>query len=196
MAKAKKRVTAPKRSASAKPAKPPKAAGMESLLKSLDRRLQGLEAVLKAGVTPAAVEPGPGLIVSLDKGESRVLEAYGRRRSVEAGSQLFSEGDVGDEMFIVVEGALEIFKKDFLGDLRLAEIRPGGIVGEMALIEGKPRSANVRALQAGVVLALSRAGYQRLKEEQPRIATKLQEELLQLFSNRLRQTTDKMLGQV
>jgi CRP-like cAMP-binding protein len=80
--------------------------------------------------------------------------------------------------------------------LRIAEIKPGGIVGEMALIEGKPRSANVRAIQDSTVLSLARAKYEEFKDEQPAVATKLQDELLRLFSNRLRQTTEKMMGKI
>ena len=74
------------------------------------------------------------------------------------------------------------------------EIRPGGLVGEMALVENKPRSANVRASEDARLLVLSRASYAELKKAHPQVATKFQDELLLLLSTRLRQTTDKLVG--
>ena len=54
--------------------------------------------------------------------------------------------------------------------MRIAEIRPGGLVGEMALVDGKPRSANVRASEATRLLSLSRASYNDLKKTHPQVA--------------------------
>jgi CRP-like cAMP-binding protein len=97
-------------------------------------------------------------------------------------------------MYILKQGVLEIFKKDLLGDVRIAEIRPGGLVGEMALVDGKPRSANVKAAESARLLSLSRAAYNDLKRSHAQVATKFQDELLLLISSRLRQTTEKLVG--
>ncbi len=107
---------------------------------------------------------------------------------------LFQQGDVGDAMYLVKTGALEIYKNDVFGPLRIAEIRPGGLVGEMALVENKPRSANIRASEDSKLLALSRGAYMDLKKLHPQVATKFQDELLLLLSGRLRQTTEKLVG--
>jgi CRP-like cAMP-binding protein len=115
---------------------------------------------------------------------------------LEKGQVLFNENEPGNHMYLVVEGALEVYKHDVMGDLRLAEISPGGIVGEMALIEGKPRSAYARALKASAVLALSKKGYEALKKKYPAIATKLQDQMLRHFSDRLRETTQKFMARI
>jgi CRP-like cAMP-binding protein len=134
------------------------------------------------------------LFAKLSPQECSVLGAHCEGKSIDPGEVLFSEGDFGDAMYIVKGGALEIFKKDLLGDVRIAEIRPGGLVGEMALVDGKPRSANVKAAEATRLLSLSRASYNNLKKNHAPVATKFQDELLLLISSRLRQTTEKLVG--
>ncbi len=134
------------------------------------------------------------LFANLDPSECAALATFLESRVVPAGQLLFHEGDFGDAMYIVKAGALEILKKDFLGPIRVAEIRPGGLVGEMALVENKPRSANVRAGEETRLLSLSRASYTELKKAQPALATKFQDELLLLLASRLRQTTEKLVG--
>jgi hypothetical protein len=134
------------------------------------------------------------LFAKLSPQECSILAAYCENKTVDAGQVVFAEGDFGDAMYIVRQGAINIFKKDLLGDVRIAEIRPGGLVGEMALVDGKPRSANVRASEASRLLSLSRASYGELKKTHPQVATKFQDELLLLISSRLRQTTEKLVG--
>jgi CRP/FNR family cyclic AMP-dependent transcriptional regulator len=134
------------------------------------------------------------LFAKLSPQECSILALHCENKQVDAGQIVFSEGDFGDAMYIVKQGALNIFKKDLLGDVRIAEIRPGGLVGEMALVDGKPRSANVRASEATRLLSLSRASYGDLKKAHAQVATKFQDELLLLISSRLRQTTEKLVG--
>jgi CRP/FNR family cyclic AMP-dependent transcriptional regulator len=134
------------------------------------------------------------LFAKLSPQECSILASHCDGKQVSAGQIVFAEGDFGDAMYIVKQGALNIFKKDLLGDVRIAEIRPGGLVGEMALVDGKPRSANVRASETTRLLSLSRASYGDLKKSHPQVATKFQDELLLLISSRLRQTTEKLVG--
>jgi CRP/FNR family cyclic AMP-dependent transcriptional regulator len=193
---------------------------LNSRLDAIERKLaQVLEALAKAPSAPAA-PPAPSrpaaapafsaptgadgdtaqflsrtpLFAKLSPQECAVLASHCESKQVEAGSIVFAEGDFGDAMYIVKQGSLNIFKKDLLGDVRIAEIRPGGLVGEMALVDGKPRSANVRANEASRLLSLSRASYNDLKKSYPQVATKFQDELLLLISSRLRQTTEKLVG--
>jgi hypothetical protein len=126
--------------------------------------------------------------------ECTVLAQYLEQTSLSAGSVLFKQGDYGDALYVVKSGSLEIYKNDVFGAVRVAEVRPGGLVGEMALVENKPRSANVRASEDSRLLLLSRASYAELKKAHPQVATKFQDELLLLLSTRLRQTTDKLVG--
>jgi hypothetical protein len=126
--------------------------------------------------------------------ECSVLAQFLEQTTLQSGSVLFKQGDFGDALYVVKSGSLEIYKNDVFGSVRVAEVRPGGLVGEMALVENKPRSANVRASEDTRLLVLSRASYADLKKAHPQVATKFQDELLLLLSARLRQTTEKLVG--
>ena len=134
------------------------------------------------------------LFAKLSAQECSMLAVYLEAKTLSKTGPLFQQGDFGDAMYIVRTGALEIYKNDVFGSVRVAEVRPGGLVGEMALVENKPRSANVRASEDSKLLVLSRSAYADLKKVHPQVATKFQDELLLLLSGRLRQTTEKLVG--
>jgi signal transduction histidine kinase len=69
-----------------------------------------------------------------------------------AGERLIEEGTEGDAFFVVVDGELEVTKRSGSGEVPLARLGPGGIVGEMAVIEGAPRNASVTAVTDAHVL--------------------------------------------
>jgi len=74
---------------------------------------------------------------------------------------IFSKGDRGSAMFIVVEGAVEIFVPpgDGVQRLSLRQARPGDHFGELALVDDKPRSASAMAREETRVLELSREDF-------------------------------------
>jgi hypothetical protein len=192
---------------------------LNALEEKLDRLAAGRErsagpsegAAVAAPVNASAPAPVPVLAVPVDADtaqflartplfanhsahECAILAQFLEQTSLPAGQVLFQQGDFGDALYIVKSGSLEIYKNDVFGAVRVAEVRPGGLVGEMALVENKPRSANVRASEDARLLMLSRANYADLKKRHPQVATKFQDELLLLLSARLRQTTDKLVG--
>src|SRR5258707_14398342 len=57
------------------------------------------------------------------------------------GDSLFREGDKGEKMYVLLEGEMEIL----LGDFVLETVRQGALIGEMALIDDSPRTANAVA---------------------------------------------------
>ena len=74
----------------------------------------------------------------------------GEEISLGAGEILFSKGDTGHEIYVVRSGELQILD----GNRVFETVGPGGIVGEMALVDGGPRSATVRAGMATEVVPL------------------------------------------
>ncbi len=102
-----------------------------------------------------------------------------------ADTLIFSEGDPGDALYVVVDGSVSVFSTNEEGvDVALAELGAGDSFGEMALLTGEPRSASVRASQDTRALRLMKNDFDRLLEEQPALAR----ELLQVFGQRLQQT--------
>jgi CRP/FNR family transcriptional regulator, cyclic AMP receptor protein len=68
-------------------------------------------------------------------------------QKITAGEVLFREGETGSELFIVLNGEIEVLKGGKSGrDTRVALLGPNDMVGEMAMLDLKPRSATVRAL--------------------------------------------------
>ncbi|NUM48878.1 MAG: cyclic nucleotide-binding domain-containing protein [Anaerolineales bacterium] len=72
-----------------------------------------------------------------------------------AGSIIFNEGDQGDLMYVVQEGELEVYYRNKV----IETIGPGGLVGEMALVDQSPRSATVIAKTDCKLVCLDETGF-------------------------------------
>jgi hypothetical protein len=85
---------------------------------------------------------------------------------LEPGQAAVRQGDPGDAVFVVVSGILEVKK----GGRTLREVSRGAVFGEMALLDGAPRSASVEARTQASVLKIPRAEFDALLDEYPEIA--------------------------
>lgn len=89
-----------------------------------------------------------------------------------AGAYLFRQGDPGDSMAIVERGVLEIRTRDTSGVVKVLDrLDAGAAVGEMALLTGQPRTADVIALVDSRLVRLSKTGFDRLTARHPAIAS-------------------------
>jgi CRP-like cAMP-binding protein len=88
-------------------------------------------------------------------------------------SMLFSEGEPGDELYIIQKGAVKITKIVNNNEVLLAVLRTGDIFGEMALLESKPRSASAIAFEDCTVLAVNRTNFAQMVGTQPQIIARL-----------------------
>ena len=89
------------------------------------------------------------------------------------GEPLFHEGDSGDAMYLIRNGALKIVKEHIEGDKLLAVRKEGEVVGEMALLHDEPRVAAAISQGETVVMKLSRDGFESVLENQTHIQDKL-----------------------
>ncbi len=103
----------------------------------------------------------------------------------EPGQDVVREGDRGDELFIVVDGALQILR----GEQVLSEVGPGEHFGEMALIRSLPRSATVRAVEKSELIAVRRADFFAILRKEYELAGKLLWQFLGVLADRLDQTS-------
>jgi len=125
-----------------------------------------------------------------DGKELETLAGYLRVERRPAGQPVCREGDRDGTLFILVEGTASVVKDDGSGRQQtLASLGPGHTLGEMALVDGSPRSATVVAASSLLLLALSREGLDRLCEERPKLAVKVLRKLAVFLSQRLRQTS-------
>jgi predicted acylesterase/phospholipase RssA/CRP-like cAMP-binding protein len=92
-----------------------------------------------------------------------------KEQKLTAGELLAREGDPGDALFLVVEGSIGIHKQehDYVSDLQVEKLGPGGVTGDRALLTGHPRAATITALEASVVGVLARADFDLLCREFP-----------------------------
>ena len=77
---------------------------------------------------------------------------------IDTGTTLFREGEDGRDMFVVLQGELEVLKRSHRGtDARVALLGPGDWVGDMSIVDIQPRSASVRALAPTRLLRVTAA---------------------------------------
>ena len=108
----------------------------------------------------------------------------------EAGQTIFSEGDRGDELFIVLSGRVEISRMSSV----LNDAGPGDHIGEMALIRSMPRSATVTAVEASELIALRRNDFFEILRKEHEMAVKLLWQFLGVLADRLDQTSKDLAG--
>jgi signal transduction histidine kinase len=82
--------------------------------------------------------------------------------STQPGELLFEEGTPGDTLYVILDGELEVTKRQGGQDVVLATRRAGEFIGEMSLLEQAPRSASVRTLRNSRLLVISQAAFETL----------------------------------
>jgi CRP-like cAMP-binding protein len=105
---------------------------------------------------------------------------------------VFQEEAPGDRMHIIKSGTVKIVKKVKDKENTIAVLNPGEFFGEMALLDGMPRSAGAKGGEAVTVLTITRANYSALRDKAPKTALKLMDILVNVLSNRLRQTNKNL----
>ncbi|MEQ5776468.1 MULTISPECIES: cyclic nucleotide-binding domain-containing protein [unclassified Thalassospira] len=91
------------------------------------------------------------------------------RQVFAAGQIIFREGKPGGAAYVVQEGSVEIYKTSGSGeDVVLGHIEPGGLFGELSLIDDAPRMASARARDRTVVIAISRRQFEYKLNESDR----------------------------
>ena len=108
-----------------------------------------------------------------------------------AGSVLFRKGEAGDAMYLIEGGRVRIHIRDEDGEeVTLAELARGDFFGEMAILDGKPRSASATVTEAASLAVLSREHFHEYVRRNPDLSL----EMLSAITERLRHT-DEMLRQ-
>ncbi|GIX48244.1 MAG: hypothetical protein KatS3mg131_2455 [Candidatus Tectimicrobiota bacterium] len=112
------------------------------------------------------------------------------RRRLPAGTALFHEGEVGEHMYLVVDGRLQVSKQVVASaDKVLSVLGPGQFVGEMSLLTGAKRSATVTALTDSEVAEIDREAFVQLLHDQPQAGL----ELMRQMAQRLEETNEELV---
>jgi sulfate permease, SulP family len=111
------------------------------------------------------------------------------RLEIAAGSALLRQGDPPDDVFVLESGVLRVEMRTSDGArMRLRTMRPGVVVGEIALYTGAVRTADVLAEADSVVLRLARASLERMQAEEPALAADVHRWFATMLAQRLADT--------
>jgi len=116
--------------------------------------------------------------------------ARDKARRVPAGSIVFSEGDTGDVMYVVVKGLVQVYRDGPSGRVVLGKIEPGSFFGEMALLGTTSRTATAMALSDSVLAAYAPDELESLLEGRPEVGARMIRQLV----TRLKETTDQLMA--
>lgn len=108
-------------------------------------------------------------------------------RALAVGEILFSEGDGGDNAYIIESGLVEITRRVGSAEMVIGTAGPGEMIGEMALVDSQPRSATARALKPTTLRIVPRDSFEAaLRGADPSVQA-----LLQRFVTIIRTMTDR-----
>jgi CRP-like cAMP-binding protein len=131
------------------------------------------------------------LLEGFDDDSMAKLASSAHERHYSAGETIFLRGDKGDCFYIVVSGRVRIVLGVSDGrEMTLRHQGPGTILGEIAMLDGRARSADAMALDPTTLIRISRTHFIGLMEQQPKLA----QALLGALCARLRVLTDQVEG--
>lgn len=135
------------------------------------------------------------LFEDFERAEIRLLTQFMTAYRVAAGVEIIREGDPGDFMILIIEGEVDVFKNDKAGmRKRIAIIGPGKTLGEMSMIDGEPRFSSCISATPTTFSMITRDNLTRIIAEQPMLGAKILMELVVMLSQRLRQTSAKLVN--
>jgi CRP/FNR family transcriptional regulator, cyclic AMP receptor protein len=117
---------------------------------------------------------GTDLLGSAPDRDLQALAAASRLRTYRRGQVVFTAGDKGDTVIVVVSGRVKVVVRSADGGaLTLTVIRPGGVLGELGVADGGPRSADAETMEESRLLLVPREMVQDLSGRVPSVAQAL-----------------------
>jgi CRP/FNR family cyclic AMP-dependent transcriptional regulator len=116
--------------------------------------------------------------------EIHIFERARDKMALRAGEVVFSQGDVGDAMYAVLDGAVDIS----LGGVAVETVGPSGIFGELALVDASPRSATATARVESQIARVDRREFMFLVQEHPTFAL----QVMQVLAERIRRANESL----
>jgi CRP/FNR family cyclic AMP-dependent transcriptional regulator len=141
-----------------------------------------------------ALIPKCSLLENFSPAEVRLLAHFMDVYRAPAGLEIIHEGEGGDFMLMLIEGKVEVLKRDRWNTPQLiAVVEAGKTLGEMSMIDGEPRFATCISIEPTLVAVLDRENLARIIVEQPMLGAKILMELVLMLSQRLRATSGRLL---
>lgn len=128
-------------------------------------KLPGIDRKIKLGASWALDFFLPPDTVQLKTGGSKGVS----QMHYEAGDEVFHQGDLGDALYIIINGEVEVVLDEPGGERVVAQMGTGEFFGELALLQHRPRTASVRCTKPTTLLALPKADFQALAMSLPQL---------------------------
>ncbi|MBE0574460.1 MAG: cyclic nucleotide-binding domain-containing protein [Desulfuromonadales bacterium] len=120
------------------------------------------------------------------------LAVYCEIREMGEGTTVFIENMPGESLFLVKKGTIRISKMFAEGDEKtLVVLGPEDIFGEMAVIDGLPRSATARVAENAELISIKKKDLERLSQDDAALALKLITNVVRVFSKRVREANEE-----
>ncbi len=133
------------------------------------------------------------LFASLDDAAATELRSLLSDKHVPQNTRLFKQGDMGDAMYLIESGRVRISIRDNDDqEVTLAELAQGDFFGEMAIIDGRQRSADAKVIEDAQFAILSRESFLSFVRSNPDVAL----EMLSALTERLRRTDELLRSRV
>lgn len=137
-------------------------------------------------VDEARASTGGDFLARLAPEAAAELRRLGARRRYPAGATLFLEGDPAHEALVLLGGEVKISVGSREGrEVILDVFGPGSLLGELSVIDGRPRSATVAALSPVEVLAVAAGPFNEFLDRHPRVLRRLLVEVIDLLRIRV-----------
>jgi NADH dehydrogenase len=128
-------------------------------------KLPGLDRKLKVGASWALDLLLPAETVQLKTGGTKGVS----QMHFEPGEEVFHQGDLGDALYIILDGEVEVLIGEGEEQRSVTRMGRGEFFGEMAILQQRPRSATIRCTQATTLLALPKNDFQALAMSLPQL---------------------------
>lgn len=113
--------------------------------------------------------------------------------SAKKGAVVFKEGTKEESLGIIVKGAIDIYKESEGEVKKIARLKSSQTFGEMALLDGEPRSASGIAVKDTIIFFLSRDNLIDIASDHPKLGFQILWKISKLVSRHLRNTTGKLV---
>ena len=113
-------------------------------------------------------------------------------RKYEAGEIVFREGEAGDAWYALYKGQVEVVKESDSGQKHIRTLDPPSCFGEIAILDGLPRSATIQATKDALVLRIPQEKFRGLVDEEHLVACKLIKYMALVLVSELRSNTEAL----
>lgn len=135
---------------------------------------------------------GSHMLRDISDTDLRKLADVCEKRQMSEGTTIFIENMPGEALFLISKGIVRVSKMFAEGDEKtLVVLGPEDIFGEMAIIDGLPRSATARVAEDAELISLKKQDFEKLCQQEAGLALQLIMNIVKVFSKRIREANDE-----